>query len=373
VRADRLLSLLMLLQARGRMTAQELAEELEVSLRTIYRDMDALSAAGVPVYAERGPGGGCALIDDYRTNLTGLTGDEVRALFMLSIPAALNELGVSQELKAALQKLAAALPAARRHDQELVRQRIYLDWSGWSQPEEPALHLQTIQRAVWEDYRLHLAYRVQMGPHAGQFERLVDPYGLVAKAGAWHLVCAGDGRLRVYRVSQVLEARVAGERFTRPPDFDLAAFWQSWCAGQEENRPSYPVTVRVSPGLVPYLPLVFGERFREPLAQADPPDAEGPALSGAEGPALSGAEGPALSGVEGPALSGVEGPALSGAEGPALEGWITLTLSFERLEDARERILSLGGAVEVLEPEALRQSVADFAAQIVALYKTSRR
>jgi predicted DNA-binding transcriptional regulator YafY len=175
-----------------------------------------------------------------------------------------------------------------------------------------------------------------MGPHAGQFERLVDPYGLVAKAGAWHLVCAGDGRLRVYRVSQVLEARIAGERFTRPPDFDLAAFWQSWCAGQEENRPSYPVTVRVSPGLVPYLPLVFGERVREPLAQAGPPDADGPALSGAE-------------------------------------GWITLTLSFERLEVARECILGLGRAVEVLEPAPLRQSVADFAAQIVALYKTSRR
>jgi len=344
VRADRLLSLLMLLQARGRTTAQELAEELEVSVRTIYRDVDALSAAGVPVYAERGPGGGCALIDGYRTNLTGLTEDEVRALFMLSIPAALNELGVSQELKAALQKLAAALPAARRHDQELVRQRIYLDWSGWSQPQEHTPHLQTIQRAVWEDHRLYLACRVQIGPYFERFERLVDPYGLVAKAGAWHLVCAGDGRLRVYRVSQVLDARMAGERFTRPPDFDLAAFWQRWCAGQEENRPSYRVTVRVSPGLVPYLPLVFGERFREPLAQADPPDAEGPALSGAEGPALSGAE-----------------------------GWITLTLSFERLEVARERILSLGRAIEVLEPEALRQSVADFAAQIVALYKTSRR
>jgi predicted DNA-binding transcriptional regulator YafY len=313
----------MLLQARGRMTAQELADELEVSERTIYRDVDALSTAGVPVYAERGPGGGCALIDEYRTNLTGLTEDEVHALFMLSIPAALDELGVSRELRAALRKLAAALPAARRGDEERVRQRIYLDWSGWDQPEEAAPHLQTIQQAVWEDRRLHLVYRAQIGPHAEQFERAVEPYGLVAKAGAWHLVCAGDGRVRVHRVSQVLEARLSDERFTRPAGFDLGAFWQDWCARQEESRTTYPVTVRVSPALVPYLPLVLGEHVRESLAQAGPPDAA---------------------------------------------GWIALTLQFESLFAARERVLGLGGAIEVLEPEPLRQSVADFAAQTVVRY-----
>jgi predicted DNA-binding transcriptional regulator YafY len=323
MRADRLLSLLMLLQARGRMTAQELAGELEVSVRTIYRDVDALGAAGVPVYAERGPGGGCALIDEYRTNLTGLTEDEVRALFMLSVPAALDELGVSQELRAALRKLAAALPAARRQDEERVRQRIYLDWSGWAQPEEVAPHLQTIQQAVWEDRKLRLEYRAQIGPYTEQFERLVEPYGLVAKAGVWHLVGAGDGRVRVYRVSQVLEARISAERFTRPAGFDLAAFWQDWCARQEESRSTYPVTARISPGLAQYLPLFFGERARDWLAQAGPPDAA---------------------------------------------GWLTLTLQFESLFAARERILGLGGGIEVLEPQPLRQSVADFAAQIVARY-----
>jgi len=305
------------------MTAQTLAAELEVSVRTIYRDIDALSAAGVPVYAERGPGGGCELIEDYRTNLTGLTGDEVRALFMLSVPAALDELGVSAELKAALRKLAAALPAARRRDEEMVRQRIHLDWSGWSQPDEPVPHLQTMQRAAWEDRRLQLTYRLQVGPHVEQFERTVDPYGLVAKAGAWHLVCAGDGRMRVYRASRVLDARITDEHFERPTHFDLAAFWKSWCAGQEERRPYYPVTARVAPDLVPLLPLYFGDRIRDTIARTGPPDAQ---------------------------------------------GWITLTLPFERLEAARERILGFGRAVEVLEPQALRQSVIDFATQVVAFY-----
>ena len=323
MRADRLLSLLMLLQARGRTTADKLAQELEVSVRTIYRDIDALSAAGIPVYAERGPGGGCELIDSYRTSLTGLTRDEVRALFMLSVPAPLDELGVSQELRGALLKLAAALPATRRHDEERVRQRIHLDWAGWFQPQEPVPHLQTLQRAVWEDRRLHLAYRLQVGAYVEQVEHLVDPYGLVAKAGVWYLVYARDGQVRVHRVSRVLDARIADARFERPADFDLAAFWRAWCAEHEESRPYYPVVARVATALIPILPQYFGDRIREAIAGAGPPDGE---------------------------------------------GRITLTLPFETLEGARERILGFGGAVEVLEPEVLRRTVVDFAAQIVALY-----
>jgi predicted DNA-binding transcriptional regulator YafY len=322
MRADRLLSILMLLQARGRMTAQELAEELEVAVRTIYRDIDALSSAGVPVYAERGPGGGCTLVEGYRTSLTGLTQDEVKALFMLSVPAALDELGVSEELRAALRKLAAALPDARRQDEERVRQRIYLDWAGWPQPE-PAPHLQVIHQAVWEDRRLTIAYR-WLVPHVQHFERLVDPYGLVAKAGVWHLVCADDGHVRVHRVSELLDARLMDERFARPAGFDLALFWKAWCTEQRENRPSYPVTARVSPDLVRYLPLFFGDRIRAAIDSAGPPDDE---------------------------------------------GWITLTLPFERRETARERILGFGRAIEVLEPEPLRRSVIDFAEQIVGFYR----
>src|SRR5512139_384786 len=207
MRADRLLSLLMLLQARGRMTAQELAQELEVSERTIYRDINALSASGVPVYAESGPGGGCALLDSYRTNLTGLTADEARALFMLSIPAPLDQLGVTQELKAALLKLSAALPEARRHDEERVRQRVYLDSLNWFQAEEAAPYLQTLYRAVWDDRKVAITLRVQFDAFIdAQIEQVIAPYGLVSKAGVWHIVAARHGvaqhdQLRVYRAA----------------------------------------------------------------------------------------------------------------------------------------------------------------------------
>jgi len=313
--------MLMLLQIRGKMPAQALAGELEVSVRTIYRDLDALSAAGVPVYAERGPGGGCALLDSYRTTLTGLTADEVRALFMLTIPAALAQLGVGQELKAALLKLSAALPAERRRDEAWVRQRIHLDWTGW-QAEEPVPHLQTIQRAVWADRRLWLVYRRQAGPAVRQFERLADPYGLVAKAGVWHLVCLAGGRLRVYRVSDLLEVRLTNERFQRPADFDLAAFWAGWCAEAETRRWLFEATVHVSPVLAAELPMRFGDRIREQIALA-PPDAE---------------------------------------------GWITVTLPFDSFESARGWLLASGRAAEVVEPVALRLSVADHAAQVAAMY-----
>jgi predicted DNA-binding transcriptional regulator YafY len=320
MRADRLLSIVMLLQARGRMPAQELADELEVSVRTIYRDMDALSAAGIPVYAERGPGGGCALLDSYRTTLTGLTRDEVRALFMLSIPAPLAELGVDQELKAALLKLSASLPDSRRGDEERARQRIHLDSMGWFETGEPVPHLHTIHQALWQDRKLLLMYRLRFDVQA---EWLVEPYGLVAKAGLWYLVCARQGHVRVHRVSRVLDAFITQEPFERPADFDLATFWRGWCVSVEENRARYPVTARVAPELVSWLPYYFGEPIREAIAQARAPDGE---------------------------------------------GWITLPLPFETAEDARERILSFGGSVEIVEPLALRNSVVDYAEQILARY-----
>lgn len=320
MRADRLLSILLLLQARGRMTAEELAEELEVSVRTIYRDIDSLSIAGVPVYTERGPGGGCALLDTYRTNLTGLTQDEVRALFMMSIPAPLTELGVSQELKAALLKLSAALPAIRRQDEQRVRQRIHLDSVEWFHAKEPVPYLQTIQEAVWQDRRLYLAYHL---PFRTQVERLVDPYGLVAKASVWYLVCARDSHIRVHRVSHVLAAYPIDESFERPADFDLASYWKAWCAEVEKNRPRYPVTVRVAPSLISFLPKYFGHDIHAKINEAESMDAD---------------------------------------------GWITFTLPFESLEDARDRILGFGRAMQVLEPQALRDSVLDYARQIVSAY-----
>ena len=321
MRADRLLSLLMLLQARGKMTAQKLAEELEVSVRTIYRDIDALSIAGVPVYCERGPGGGCSLLDSYRTTLTGLTEDEVRALFTLSIPAPLSDLGLDHDLRAALLKLAAALPDSRRGDEERVRQRIHIDPTGWFEANEPVPHLRTVQQAAWTDRMLDLVYRM---PFDALAEWVVAPYGLVAKAGDWYLVCARRGHIRTLRMSLVWDARKRAESFERPPGFDLAAYWQAWSAAYETKRARYPVTVRVAPELVPYLPHFYGEAMHEAIAQAGPPDAT---------------------------------------------GWLTMCLTFDTLEAARKELLNHGRAVEVLEPRALRDSVEDYARQTVSLYE----
>lgn len=320
MRADRLLSILMLLQARGKLTAEELAAELEVSQRTIYRDMDALSAAGVPVYAERGPGGGIALLHSYRTNLTGLTPDEVRALFMLDISATLAELGMSRQFKAALLKLSATLSPTHRGEDMQAGQRIHLDSTPWFQLSEPAPHLGILHEALWQDRRLRLVYAL---PFDTRVERLVDPYGLVAKAGAWYLVLGWDDQVRVLQVSRLVDARVTGETFQRPAGFDLARFWEGWAAEQERSRRVYPVTVRVAPELVPQLSRILDSSLGEPMSGAEPANGK---------------------------------------------GWITTTLHFETLEDARGRILGLGGALEVVEPLALRLSLADFARQVVALY-----
>lgn len=319
MRADRLLSLLMMLQARGRMTARDLAAELEVSERTIYRDVEALSMAGVPIYAERGPGGGCALLDGYRTTLTGLTEEEARALFLLAIPAALADLGMSEGLQQALLKLTASLPDTFRRSEARVRQCIHLDWSEWFRASQPVPHLPALQQAVWEDREVLLTIRLHFGVHATW---QIAPYGLVSKAGGWYLVYGRGDSVRAVSLADVVDVTPLPDPFERPADFDLPTFWSAWCAAYEHNRPEYPVTVRVAPDLVPLLPLHFGGTIRQAIAGA-PPDAA---------------------------------------------GWIMLALPFATFEEARTRLLGFGRAVEVLEPPALRRSLIDHAQQIVAFY-----
>jgi predicted DNA-binding transcriptional regulator YafY len=321
MRAERLISLLLLLQVRGRMTAAHLAKELEVSERTIYRDVDALSLAGVPVYGEAGPDGGYALLDSYRTTLTGLTVEEVRALFMLSIPEPLEALGVSQELRSALLKLAAALPAAGAHAGEAIRRRFYLDATGWEHDAASLPHLQTVHQAVLQDRQLHLRFPL---PGGVELEQIVDPYGLVAKAGNWYLIYGRRGAIYVQRIATLLDARIGDEPFIRPEDFDLQHFWHAWSQAYLQRRTLYPVTLRVAPSFQAALPRYFGEQLRAGVTQAGIPDAE---------------------------------------------GWITLDLAFDSLESARDHILACGRGVEVLEPRALRRSIWDYAEQIVALYK----
>ena len=318
MRADRLLSLLMLLQTQGRRTARDLAEELEVSERTIYRDIEALSIAGVPVYAVRGPGGGCDLLNSYRVSLTGLNEDEVQALFMVSIPAPLAQLGVSQKLKTALLKLTAAMSTTPQHLEQWVRQRIHVDVVPWFQPEEPVPHLGRLHQAVSQDRRIQLTYQLHFDAQATW---MVDPYGLVTKAGVWYLVCAREGKIRVYRVSKVLEVKAQDDHFNRPEDFEIADCWEVWCSEAEESRPRYLVKARVSVELLPYLRRYFGDAVDDSYEQAG-----------------------------------------------SQEGWITTNLHFETFESARNRILGYGRAIEVLEPEALRLSIIDFASQVVDLY-----
>ncbi len=320
MRADRLLSILMLLQTKGRLTAQELAERLEVSERTIYRDLDALSIAGVPVYAERGPGGGCALLESYRTNLTGLTEIEVKALFMFSIPGPLADLGMSKAFNAAMLKLSAALPTPQQDYAEHVRQRLYLDPVDWSHTQEPVPHLKTIQEAIWQDRRLNLTYRRADG---NWVKRLVDPYSLAAKAGVWYMVGLVTRWMVVFRVSRIQAAALTESHFERQPDFDLIAYWKDWCAETAASHPPYPVTLRVAWEVIPLLPQLLGERAHTLLDQAGLPDAEGA---------------------------------------------ITLQFSFESFEAARSQVLGFGPGVEVLGPAALRTGVIEQATKIVAAY-----
>ncbi len=319
MRADRLLSILLLLQAHGRLTAAQLAARLEVSERTIYRDLDALSAAGVPVYAERGPNGGCSLVEGYRTTLTGLDEQEIRGLFITASQGPLADLGLDAGLHRAVLKLLAALPAARRFDAERARQRILLDAAGWFRTEEPVPHLGTLQAAVWQDLRLDIVYR---RPDGGVSQRRVDPYGLVAKASIWYLVAATEDGMRTYRVSRLQDATLTDETFDRPADFDLPSYWEAWCAEFEASLWRYETVLRFSPELLDVLPGHSVENLRARLEQAAPGET----------------------------------------------GWRTLSLTFDSLETARSTVLGWGPWVEVLAPEELRASVIEAAGRITALY-----
>ena len=221
MRADRLLSLLMLLQTRGKLPAHQLAKELEVSERTIYRDIEAPAWPASQSMASRGERGACSC-GSLPYHLDRPVELRVQALFMLNIPAPLADLGVRQEARTALLKIAAALPGDHREDGRHVRQRFFLDAVGWDRGEEAVPHLQTLHQAVWHDRQLWISYRI--GPLAVDLEQRVEPYGLVAKAGIWYLVYSRGEALRVQRVSRLLDTREGEESFERPASFDLAEF-----------------------------------------------------------------------------------------------------------------------------------------------------
>ncbi|MFK4070606.1 helix-turn-helix transcriptional regulator [Streptomyces sp. NPDC029674] len=309
MRADRLLALLLLLQNRGRMTAPELAEELEVSVRTVYRDAEALAASGVPVYAERGPAGGFRLLDGYRTRLTGLTDDEADSLALAGMPGAAAELGLGAELATAQLKLAAALPSGLGERSRRIQERFHLDAAAWFRTAEPAPLLAVVADAVWRQRVLRAHYR----RWGGEVRRELHPLGLVLKAGNWYLAAAVDGDVRTYRVSRFLTATVTQVPCERPGDFDLAAYWEASSRGLEARVLRGTARLRVSPAGRRLLPAMFG-------------------------------------------AAGTR--AVEGAGAADADGWTEVDLDVEALPVAVGDILRLGLEAEVLGPPELRAEVA---------------
>lgn len=262
MKSDRLLSILLLLQTRGRVPAAELANRLEVSVRTIYRDVEALSGAGVPVYAERGRHGGIALLPGYRTDVTGLTQDEARALFVLAARGAHTDLGLDGALGSALRKVMAALPAPHRPAAELTSERILVDPTRWLSPAHPPTDLGVLQTAVFADRRLRLTYR-----HGGtDTDRTytVDPYGLVAKANVWYLIADHRRTPHLYRVSRVRAAELTADAVRRRPHTDLPALWEQLRQQVENRATDVEVTIRLDPQVLPIFRGVFAQQLTAP-------------------------------------------------------------------------------------------------------------
>jgi predicted DNA-binding transcriptional regulator YafY len=324
VRASRLVTILLLLQARGQMTAAGLAGELEVSVRTIQRDADALSAAGIPVFSQRGRDGGYRLVDGYRSRLTGLGADEAQALLSFGAAGPARELGLGQALMSARLKLAAALPAPLREQALAAAGRFHLDAPGWFTRPASAPHLETLAAGVFGDLAVEARYRGKAGPRACRLE----PLGLVLKAGTWYVVAREGGAVRGYRADRFEQAATSGERFTRPDGFDLGAFWAAWQEEFERGLPVLTVTVRARPGCLP--------RLRQEVEPAHVREVDWGAA-------------------------------------PDEDGWVRLLLPFEKPEFARAALLGFGADVEVLAPPDLRRQMIATAAALGALYADAGR
>ena len=254
MRASRLVNLLLLLQSRGGLTAAELASELEVSVRTIHRDVEELSAAGVPIFAERGPLGGIRLVDGYRTRLTGMTADEAEALFLSGVAGPAAQLGLGTVVAAAQLKVMAALPPELRSRASRIVQRFHLDAAGWFQASEEVPLLATLSTGVWEGR--NVAIRYDRGDEIAA--RMLGPLGLVLKGGIWYVIATVEGQIRTYRASRVVDATLLDDPVARPPGFDLAAYWTESSAAYERDAPTVVVDVRVREDQAWRINQVFG-------------------------------------------------------------------------------------------------------------------
>lgn len=309
MRASRLLSILMMLQTRGRVTAEVLAEAFEVSVRTIYRDIDALSAADVPVYADRGPGGGFQLLDGYRTRLTGLSPAEAETLFLAGLPGPAAELGLADLLATAQLKLTAALPERARGSAQKVAARFHLDPVDWFRSSDAARLLPAIAKAVWNETCVDIRYK----RGTGAVTRRLRPLGLVLKAGTWYAIAQVGEQTRTYRVANILDLTATDQRFERPKDFDLVRFWTTSTRAYEIGVYRANAVLRLSP---------------QGLAQLD-------GLGTA-----------------------VQQAARESAGSPEKDGWVRVTIPIESIDQAAVDLLRLGTDAEVLKPATLRRRLA---------------
>lgn len=324
MRASRLLTILILLQVRGRLSAEWLARELEVSVRTIYRDVDQLGAAGVPVYAERGRNGGFALLDGFRTDLTGLTAPETGAVSLIGTAQAAIDLGLGDAAASARRKVLASVADDGAGLAQRVAARVHLDPTPWYSRSAPPPVLGELAQAVWAGREIRVTYQ----SWTRTMSRTLAPLGLVMKAGAWYLAGAAGGSVRIYRVAAMLELELTGAAARRPRAFDLATFWTEAAQAFETSLRSMRARVRLSP---------LGRRLLRDWnpAAADAVDAQ--------------------------------------PGRPAHDGWVEAEIPIEPLPHAAREVLRLGAEIEVLAPVALRTAVAAEARRIARLHRAPHK
>jgi predicted DNA-binding transcriptional regulator YafY len=315
---------LLLLQTREHMTAQELADLLEVSVRTIYRDIDSLNAAGVPVYGEPGHEGGYRLVDGYRTRLTGMTTAEAEAIFLAGLPDAAAQLGLEAAVNTARLKLTAALTDQSREHANRISDRFHLDAPTWYHEPDIAPHLKVVSAAVWHQHELLIQYLRWNTPR--ELTRTIQPYGLVLKGGRWYMVAQHNGKLRTYRISRIIDAQELPATFTRATDFDLATYWREYLKRFDQRRHQDQATLKLSPEGWQKLPYLM-----EPTI-----------LQAAQRTAAT----------------------------PDVDGWRQVTIPIESVEAALADLLRLGADVEILTPDHLRLELLHTLAALNRLYGT---
>lgn len=313
LRADRLLSIILLLQTNGKMTSRALADELGVSQRTIWRDVDALSLAGIPIYAEGGHGGGIALDEGYRTSLTGLKESEALTLFVSSNAKTLEAVGLGEAAERSLLKLLAALPSAHQPAIAHMRQRLLIDPDWWWQDENPLPFWETLQQAVYTDRRIEAVYETY---HGTTIRRVLEPYSLIAKSSVWYLVAHhGDGEFRTYRVSRFREIIPLDVPFQRQEDFDLPTYWREHQRLYPENFSAYRFTLRMHQDKLPFVMGLVPGRYRIAVQEGE---------------------------------------------------WLVVQFQLESIDMAKMLVFGLGAQASIIEPEALRQAVLDAAHVLIA-------